>query len=719
MDSANCFAATGIGMEDLAAAELKNLGILNSKVTQAGISFTASWEEALKALLWLRTPSRLLWELYKFAAVTTDDLYAAARAFPWENHLDAKATFAISVSEHKSKIEHTQYALYRLKDAIVDRLQEVTGSRPSIDRDNPGLALHLHLGHENMTISIDLSAGSLHRRGLRAGQHEAPLKENLAAAILLRAAWPTLAEKGYNFVDPLCGGGTLVFEAAMMAANIAPGLYRPNIGFRDWKKADLKWWEELKAAAHGEQKELKIKLFGSDSDEKAILMAKKSAAILSLGEAISFAAIPLEKVLAKNLYANELALMATNPPYGRRLGRDINLRELYKNIGLLLTKRPNWNGAIITEEEELGHAIGISASKKNRLYNGPNPCLLLHFLAGGRQEAKERHSLGTAPKALTKGAEMVANRLSKNLKELKRWSQKEGVTSYRLYDADMPEYAAAIDYYEEKDAVVWEYAAPKSVDEKAAERRFNELIAALKEATSLDEAHIHIKKRRKVRGGAAGLKERHGEAENYVQIYESPAKLLVNFDDYLDTGIFLDHRLVRRKVRELAAGRRFINLFCYTASATVMAALSGAKHSVSVDTSATYLRWARKNLNLNLIDPKHHELIRADVMSWLDEDKTIADVILIDAPTFSNSKSRETTFDVERDHVTLITKAYNHLAPGGTIIFSCNYKGFSFNEAEVKALGLSVREISAETVPFDFRRHKDIHRAFLLKDEDN
>lgn len=318
---------------------------------------------------------------------------------------------------------------------------------------------------------------------------------------------------------------------------------------------------------------------------------------------------------------------------------------------------------------------------------------------------------------LTQGAQMVANRLRKNLKRLNGWRRRNDVTCFRAYDADLPEYAAAIDVYQEEGGDtrrflhVQEYQAPGTIPEEVTTRRLDELVAATIEVFELPPAQLALKTRARGKGGSKY--GRMADTAEFVHVREGQVRLEVNLFDYLDTGLFLDHRPVRRRIGGLAAGKRFLNLFCYTASATAHAAVGGAASSVSVDLSATYLDWALRNLALNGVPSRSHRFERADVMRWLEEDHGAYDLIFCDPPTFSNSKSAD-DFDVQREHVRLLRLTMARLAPDGLLLFSNNYRRFRLDEEAVAEFA-DARDITPTTLDEDFRRNPRIHACWELR----
>ena len=304
---------------------------------------------------------------------------------------------------------------------------------------------------------------------------------------------------------------------------------------------------------------------------------------------------------------------------------------------------------------------------------------------------------------------MFANRLQKNLKQLGKWARKADVSCYRLYDADMPEYAVAVDLYGDW-VHVQEYAPPRSIDPDKAQTRLLDALAAIPVALGIASDKVVIKRRERQSG--TRQYQRQGTQGNFLEVEEGGVKLLVNLTDYLDTGLFLDHRPLRLRIQQEAAGKRFLNLFCYTATATVHAAKGGARTTTSVDLSKTYLDWARRNLSLNGFSDKQ-KLEQADVMAWLTTDRGEYELIFIDPPTFSNSKRVEGVFDVQRDQVLLIDLAMARLAPGGVLYFSNNFRKFELDAGLLTRY--QVEDISAATLDPDYARNPKIHRAWRFQ----
>lgn len=712
MSQFHFMATAAAGVEPVLMAELAGLGISESKQTRGGLAFYSSLELAYRACLWSRTASRVLLELETFAATDTQALAAGVQAFPWEEHLAADGTLSIEFSGSGPGIHHSHYGAQRVKDAIVDRFRARYGQRPSVAVHQPAVRLHVRWRDGQATLSLDLSGDSLHRRGYRVATVIAPLKETLAAALLLKAGWPPLAAAGAPLLDPFCGSGTLAIEAAWMAGDQAPGLLRSYWGFSGWLGHVPALWNRLLAEARERREAGRTRiptLWASDHDPQAVQATTRNAERAGVTQQIQIARRDWAEVAPPTV---EPGLLITNPPYGERLG---DLREsaaLYTQLGDRLKQHfSGWRAAVLAGSAELGQQMGIRAIKTNVFHNGPLECRLLQFQIAPEfcvdREAIHRRPAPAPMPASSTGGEDFANRLRKNARHWSRWAEREGIRCYRLYDADLPDYAVAIDRYEQW-LHVQEYAPPPSVDADKARARLQQVLATLPTVLDIPPEQIFLKVRQRQKGISQYQKQAdHGR---FYPVQEGPARLWVNFSDYLDTGLFLDHRITRRLLGEWARGRRFLNLFGYTGTATVHAALGGATHTTTVDLSATYLEWAQRNLELNGFSDPHHELIRADCRRWLLEASGRYDLIFLDPPTFSNSKGLTESFEVQRDHVAFIQQAMRLLAPGGALLFSTNQRTFRLDNTALA--GLMVEDWSRRTVPPDFARDPKIHQCW-------
>jgi len=731
------FATSPLGLELLLADELRGLGLAEVVAARAGAAFQGDLLSAYRACLWSRLANRVLLRLARFPASTPEELYTGVRCIDWSEHMRADASLAVDFSASRSKITHTQFGAQKVKDAIVDQLREAFGVRPTVRLERPDLRINVYLDKDSAALSLDLSGESLHKRGYRLEGGGAPLKENLAAAILLRAGWPEIAKAGGGLIDPMCGSGTLPIEAAWMAGDVAPGLLREHFGFLGWKKHDSEAWrrlvEEAKARREAGLKSLNVTIAGYDIDRRAV-----HAALGNIERAGLRGIVHTErKAVTEIRPAGPAGLVVANPPYGERLGDVKTLGALYCELGQTLkTHFLGWKASVFTGNPDLAFKLGIRASRFYKLYNGAIECKLFNFVidparffvphedeSGLSDERRKANQFLRRARALAKGnaaspgAEMFANRLRKNLKNLGRWARQNDVACYRLYDADLPEYAVAVDVYQGDQTWlhVQEYEAPASIDREKAETRLIEALSVMPAILEIPFEQIFLKIRRKQKGSAQY--EKQGEAGRFHQVTEGGCRLWVNFEDYLDTGLFLDHRPTRSMIQRLAGGKRFLNLFAYTGAASVHAAVGGASSTTTVDMSTTYLEWVRRNLELNGIRGSRHELIQADCLAWLDQEASGSqrryDLIFLDPPTFSNSKRMKGPFDIQRDHVGLLRKAASLLAADGLLIFSTNFRRFKLDAESLT--GLVAEDITASTIPEDFARNPRIHYCWTIR----
>ena len=702
------------GMEQLLADELGAIGASEVKQTVAAVHFQGSLQVAYKACLWSRLANRILMPLLTFKLDSTDDLYSNSVEIPWEQHLTEDNSIAIDFIGTSKHIDNSMYGAQLLKDAVVDRIRRVAGGRPNVDAKSPDIRIQARQHKGQVVVSLDISGDSLHRRGYRTGQGSAPLKENLAAALLMRAGWSDIAKQGGALIDPMCGSGTFLIEAAMMAADIAPSINRQTFGFTHWLQHDQELWDSVLTDAKQRQaaglEAFNNDIRGYDGNSRVLEVTVANIENAGLDEHIRIAHKPLDQF---GKATADTGLLITNPPYGARMGEEEQLVPLYQKLGTVLQKNfTEWRAAVYTGNLDLARELDLSPSKQYSLFNGSIPCKLLVFdnMQSKSEQIAERLSKPAPVQPLSEEAKMLFNRLQKNQRRLKGWLKKADISCYRLYDADIPEYAAAIDIYEQR-IYVQEYAAPSSIDANVAKQRFDTIKRAVKEFAGDRFAKIYYKERRRQKGDSQ-YQRLNEESSESVVVSEGRARFEVNLSDYLDTGLFLDHRPVRQLVGQLAAGKSLLNLFCYTASATVQAALAGAKSSLSIDMSNTYLDWAQRNFDLNSLSPSKHQLLRADCLKWLEQDSQAFDVIFLDPPTFSNSKKMESVLDVQRDHPELIRQAMAKLNPEGTLVFSNNFRKFKLDELISRQF--SCENITAQTLDNDFERNPRIHNVWLI-----
>ncbi len=706
------------GLELLLAEELQAIGAEGVKETVAAVHFQGSMEVAYRACLWSRLANRILMPLHSFMLNEADDLYQECNDISWESHFSAAQSIAIDFIGTSRLIDNTMYGSQRVKDAIVDRIRRIEGERPNVDTKNPDIRIQVRQHKGRVTVSLDISGESLHRRGYRTGQGTAPIKENLAVALLLRANWPAMAAEGGALLDPMCGSGTLIIEGAMMAADIAPGMLREHYGFDQWIQHDAELWQSLIDEAHQRKatglENLELDIRGYDANPRVLEYTTQNIENAGLDGHIRLAHKPIDQFGKPTA---ERGLLLTNPPYGERLGEVDELIPLYQKLGTVLQKNfQGWRAAIFTGNVDLGRETDLSPTKQYSLFNGTIPCKLLVFEDMTSKSAQIAARLSTPAPAqqLTEGARMVLNRLKKNQRKLDGWRKKSGISCYRLYDADIPEYAVAVDIYDQS-IYVQEYAPPNTISEKVARERFGEIKQAVKEFSANFRGKIHYKERRRQKGDSQYERLNDGPSDT-IHVSEGNAQFEVNLSDYLDTGLFLDHRPVRGLIGEMVKGKSFLNLFCYTAAASVQAAMAGASHSLSIDMSNTYLDWAQRNFDLNSLRSSKHQLLRADCVKWLEIEGELYDVIFLDPPTFSNSKKMDSVLDIQRDHGDLIRSSMAKLVPGGTLIFSNNFRKFKMDELTVRQF--DCQNITPQTLDVDFARNPRIHNVWKIKRRD-
>ncbi|MEH6368791.1 bifunctional 23S rRNA (guanine(2069)-N(7))-methyltransferase RlmK/23S rRNA (guanine(2445)-N(2))-methyltransferase RlmL [Pectobacterium carotovorum] len=694
------FASTARGLEELLKSELESLGAQSCAVVQGGVHFEGDNRLLYQSLLWSRLASRILLPLNEFKVHSDLDLYLGVQAIDWSTIFSIDKTFAVHFTGTNEDIRNSQYGALKVKDAIVDSFTRKTGQRPDVAKQQPDIRVNVFLQRDMASVSLDLSGDGLHQRGYRDLAGLAPLKENLAAAIVLRSGW----QSGTPLVDPMCGSGTLLIEAAMIASDRAPGLHRTHWGFNAWLKHDAELWREVTTEAQQRASQglqtTTSRFFGSDNDRRVIEIAKANARRAGVAELISFDVRDAAQ-LKNPLPEGPKGTVVSNPPYGERLESEPALIALHNMLGRKMKSDfGGWQLSLFSASPELLSCLQLRAERQFKAKNGPLDCVQKNYQLAETQG----ESAGQI-------AEDFANRLRKNLRKLEKWAKQQGIECYRIYDADLPEYNVAVDRYGSW-VVVQEYAPPKTIDAQKARQRLFDVINATLSVLELPSNRLVLKTRERQKG--KNQYEKLAQKGDFLLMEEFGAKLWVNLTDYLDTGLFLDHRIARKMLGEMSSGKDFLNLFAYTGTASVHAGLGGARSTTTVDMSRTYLEWAEKNLRVNGLTGRQHRLIQADCLSWLHNANEQFDVIFIDPPTFSNSKRMEESFDVQRDHLALMKDLKRLLRRGGTIMFSNNKRGFQMDIAGLTALGLNAKEITAQTQSQDFARNRQIHNCWLL-----
>ena len=720
------FVTCPLGLEDALVTELASLIDRPLKHGSGGCGFHGNLEHFYKVYLWSRVANRIMLVLHRGRLQTQQDLYQQVHDQPWEEHFTAANGFMVRCTGKPTVVNNSHFAALLAKDAVVDRFREQTGERPSVETDDPDFTITVHFGRNNCALYLDMCGAGLHKRGYRERSVEAPLRENIAAALLILNQWPQIAAAGGDFLDPMCGSGTLAIEAAQMAAGIAPGLERRHAVTR-WRLHDDAVWQQVLAAALAARQQGGIAYAGAiiagDQDRKVVQTARQNAVNAGIENLIGFHTLDVLAGLSPAIAPGVQGLLVTNPPYGKRLQQATDLQPLYYSLGRLLSALPGWRAAVLLEEESLVRAMRLTPESSREIKNGPITCKLVSFSVTAEQERLP--DLQTVSGTVDDNAEGFINRIRKNRKHLAKWARREAIGCYRVYDKDLPEFALAVDVYDSESDGLWlhvqEYEAPRDVDPIKSGMRLSAACALLPEAFAIPKEQVVLKTRRRQKEAAQYERryEHYDQRGRDISVREGPALLLANLTDYLDSGIFLDSRNIRALIREQCRGKRFLNLFCYTATASVQAAMGGAEATTSVDMSNTYLDWGRRNFQANGLSMDHHALVKADCVHWLEQQAAAVseqrgryDIILLDPPTVSRSKGMETMLDVQRDHAALINHAMQLLAPGGVLYFCTNFRRFKLDQQALAQY--VVADISQRTIPQDFSRNKKIHQCWCV-----
>ena len=688
------------GLENLLMLELEALGLQNLKNSPQGVFGDANHSTIYQIALWSRLANRIHLILFSGQAFNSSLLYKTCEQFAWQTVFSGQDTFKVNFHGTSPQLRNEMYSAQVVKDAIVDHFRHLIGERPSISKQEAKVHFEAYLKHDQVTVSLDLIGYSLHQRGYRSEQGRAPLKENIAAAMLWRMNWPKIASEGGGFADLMCGSGTIVIEAALMASHMAPGLLRDDQALPYWVQHQATLWEKLKTQASAQKKEIQTVFLANDKEAHSIEKAKNNAKRAGVDHLIQWQSGDLSRCQKPA----DKGLLVMNPPYGERLGEQLELIPTYRDIGQTLSQSfQNWDAGILTSDPMLAKAIGLRSHKSYAFFNGSIPCQL--YCLNLHESNQLKHAATTG---LSSASQMLANRLKKNRQHLEKWAQKNHIEAYRVYDADLPEYAFAIDKYRDY-FVLQEYMPPKHIPEHLASNRRLEMMQVVPQVFNIHPNNIVIKHRQVQKIEQYQKKDNKGQL---MQIKEGQATFNINLYDYLDTGIFLDHRLMRLEFAKLPAKTKFLNLFCYTATASVHAALAGAS-TVNVDMSKTYLNWAMENFKTNQLLSQKHRFEQGDVMSWLKHSIELFDVIFMDTPSFSNSKRMQGTLDIQRDHVGLIRMALHRLLPNGKLYFSTHLRSFKVDPSIHEFA--EIENISRKTLDIDFKRDAKMHQCFVIQ----
>lgn len=734
------------GLENALLIELSTLNISGTKLRTGRISSCVSLYDFYQICLYSRVASRIMLPLgeYYFKKQThldkkteiIDDipqvLYTYTKTIDWKQFLNIDHTFLVRVSVDKRVSVNQQFTTLRVKDAIADYFTQNTGKRPSVDNKNPDFIIYVHIGLDMAEISLDLSGGSLHRRGYRVVNTNAPLKENLAAALLYECGWHT---KNFDIlIDPMCGSGTFITESLLMYLNYPVGIHN-TFGFYQLPQHDKKLWQQCQEKAQEEfNNNLNMplpKIYAFDADIKAIKSTHKNihaSALQQIKEhlldSLTILCQPLYKLPAtlQKIPQSSTPLIITNPPYGERLSDYDLIKPLYQGLGIMLKESGiNLYVSILANKIEQADAIPIQNPKTIKCYNGALPVYFRQgyiynnaqtYLLDNFQKKEIQLPDNIMDEKIKSQSVEFANRIQKNIIQLKKQAKKEQVSNLRIYDADLPNFNMAIDIYGNF-VHIQEYAPPKTVQEEIAKLRFSVALFIVRQILNVNKEQVFIKTRKKQSGNNQYSKQ-NSQGKKYI-VQENNAYFFVNFTDYLDTGLFIDHRNMRQIIKSQSKNKMVLNLFAYTCTASVHAALADAKKVVSVDLSENYLQWGKENFALNGLIVEDDCFVCADVFEWIKNSSDKYDLIFIDPPTFSNSKKFKGSFDVQRDHVSLINRAMNRLNAEGVVYFSNNFTRFVLSEELKKRY--DVVNITPKTTGFDFK--SSLHQSYAIRHKTN
>jgi 23S rRNA (guanine2445-N2)-methyltransferase / 23S rRNA (guanine2069-N7)-methyltransferase len=730
MSSFRFLVTCGAGIEALVAREIRTLGNSPSIVGLGRVAFEGDAAALVRANLWLRTADRVLLEIARFPAPDFDALFEGIKAIPWADWIPRDGSFPVNARSRQSALTSIPAVQRATKRAVADVLGTAYRAA-TLPETGAEFAIDVSLDKDEATVTLDTTGASLHKRGYRTSVGKAPLKETLAAALVMLSAW----EPGRPLADPFCGSGTIPIEAALMGRGIAPGLRRP-FDAEAWPSFPEKLWREARAEAEAAiRPSLEVRLLASDIDPEEIRLATIHARKAGTPADVEFLVRDFRDLRGNREYG----CLITNPPYGERLSDQRQAAVLYRSLPSILRHFPTWSHYVLTASRQFEHDVGRAADRRRKLYNGRIECTYYQFFGpkpnasenngavsaepeetqhADHDDAPERVSEPARPSAVFGGlsaksreqAEIFARLLANRAHHLRRWPTRMGITCYRVYDRDVPEVPLVVDRYEDY-LHISEYERPH---ERAPGEHADWLdLMAQTAAQALEIAPKQVFLKSRVLQEGFRQLAKVAEKERTVIVREGGLRFLINLSDYIDTGLFLDHRVTRGMVREQAAGKRFLNLFGYTGSFSVYAASGGAASTTTVDLSQTYLDWAAHNLRLNEFTSPAHQFVQSDAAAFLVDHPAgeFFDLAVVDPPTYSNSKRTEQDWDVQRDHADLLLQVSRLLSPGGVIYFSTNSRRFHLDEERLA--GLSIREISRQTVPPDFRNRR-IHRCWRM-----
>jgi len=700
-ESFEMIAKTFFGLEEVLADELLFLGAQDVELGRRMVSFRGDERLMVRANVYCRTAVRVLKPIATFTAADEQELYQGIGRIDWLKHLEPEATLAIDPVVHSPIFSNSLYSAQLAKDAIVDQIRAATGQRPNVDLADPDLRINLHIDRDRVTVYLDSSGDSLHKRGYRVATGEAPMNEVLAAGILRLSRW----DENSPLVDFMCGSGTLVIEAALMARRIAPGLVRQKFGYLRWKGFDRAVHEAVMAEAKKRVlPRVAFAIRGSDLDPRVIAAARENVERAGLSRDVTLAVENFEHA-APPAPAGTIVI---NPPYDERM-KTAQIDAVYRRIGDVLKQRwPGYTAFIFTGNLDAAKHIGLRTSAKTRLFNGPIECRLLKF-----ELVKSESTVVAPPRSDRRDQEQIAdfrNRLSRMAKHWHRWARRQGITCYRIYDRDIPDVPLAVDWYD-GNLVVSEHDRPHSRTEIEQLAWLEQMVGVIAQTLEVPAASIVLKAR--TRPVVTG-RPKKPEPPRIVEVQEGELRFEVHLDGGKETGLELDQRILRTMVRAEAADKRVLNLFAHCGTLTVAAVAGGASSTLSVEAARGRVDWTRKNFQLNDISSAQHRLLCQDPLlfaHYLDPTSGAQfDLAVVQPPGF-DGKRRPEVWNVQDGHVELLNSVLQCMSIGGKLFFITPFRRLTLHAEQI--VGATVREITRQTVPPDFR-NKKVHRAWIL-----
>ena len=695
---------TLLATDDLVADEVERLGLAVKGRQLGWVTAEGSLRDAFRVLLTTQVGDRVVWLLARGEAIAADQFRELLRTIDWNEHLYAGASVRVDVTGKVKWLKDTRFAGQLVMDAIRDQAMIANRSRPEYETDEPAVRIAVRFGRGQVDIGINLNRAPLNQRGYRTEGGEAPLRETLAQVMLARLKIDQ--DKPSVIIDPCCGSGTILIEACMRLNQIAPQRQRPSNQLSRWTGLESISWTDLIASERTREIQTATRFIGFDINPDAVDRARANIERAGLSGQITVEVAEIAELSKVNtgVTDTDAVWIVANPPYGTRLGRNEDLVSLYRLLGDRCKEFKKAYLGLVTSEKELMQALGLRADKKWEMQAGGQRLNIAKFALGLMTEYFEIQEEKDPPEEIWP----LLNRLSKNLKNRSKLLKNNKIDCYRIYDSDLPEYNVVIDQFADY-LHIQEYRPPKTVDPKRANHRRQLIRQWVPKHLGISLKHAVYKERFRQSGNSQYEKR---DESLCIDVHENGMQFEVNLTTYTDVGLFLDHRPLRRLLLESCRGLRILNLFCYTGALSVAAAKGLARSVTSVDMSKTYLTWAHRNFEKNGLNPKHYQFIRANVLEWVTVDpRAEFDIILLDPPTFSNTKSTEQTLDIQRDHRELIDACRAWLAPRGVIYFSNNFKGFSLDDS-VRGSYI-IEDMTRQSIDADFDR-KPPHVLFKI-----